>query len=102
MILFLIILYVLICMLLIVIILLQPSEGGGLSQAFGGGQVQTVFGTKTTSFLMKTTAILATIFLTICLILATLSSKREKSLLEEEISTQTEQTAPASVPESTE
>lgn len=82
MIIFLVILYVFVCILLTVIILLQPSEGGGVSQTLGGGQIQTILGTKTTTFLIKTTAVLAIIFLGICLLLAVLSSKKERSLME--------------------
>jgi len=97
----LIILYVITCVFLIVIILLQPAEGGGLSEAFGGGQVQTILGTKTTSFLVKTTAVLAAIFLSICLILAAVSGRKEKSLLEKQMPAETKQTSPAQSPETT-
>jgi preprotein translocase subunit SecG len=93
MIIFLMVLYVIICILLVAIILLQPSEGGGLSQAFGGGQVQTVLGTKTVSFLVKTTAVLAALFLSICLILAVISSRKERSLLESQMLLETEEVA---------
>ncbi len=96
----LIVLYVITCILLIVVILLQPTEGGGLSEAFGGGQVQTILGTKTTSFLVKTTVVLAAIFLSICLILAVFSSKKERSLIEADMSTETEKTEPVPAPES--
>lgn len=92
MIIFLMVLYVIICILLVAIILLQPSEGGGLSQSFGGGQVQTVLGTKTVSFLVKTTAVLAALFLSICLILAVISSRKERSLLESQMLLETEET----------
>lgn len=108
MIIFLIILYVLVCLLLMALILLQPSEGGGVSQTLGGGQVQTILGTKTTSFLIKTTAVLATIFLGICLLLAALSGKKDKSLMESraaveiEETEKTNQTVPVTAPAATE
>ncbi|MFH1856746.1 MAG: preprotein translocase subunit SecG [Candidatus Omnitrophota bacterium] len=94
MIIFLLVLYVIVCILLITLILLQPSEGGGLSQSLGGGQVQTILGTKTTSFLVKITAVLATIFLIICLLLAVASSRKGKSLMETPAAVEMQNTAP--------
>lgn len=98
---FLIILYVITCVLMMALILMQPSEGGGLSQSFAGGQVDTILGTKTTAFLIKTTAVLAAIFLIICLLLASISTKKEKSLLEGQAGVETESALPAPAAETT-
>lgn len=95
MIIFLVILYVLVCIFLTLIILLQPSEGGGVSQTLGGGQIQTILGTKTTTFLIKTTVVLATIFLGICLLLAIISSKKERSLMESRVAGEIEKSEAA-------
>lgn len=79
--------YVFICFLLILIILIQ-SPRGGLGAAFGGSS-DTVFGTGTTSFLIKFTSILAAIFMFLTIILAVISSKpstvvkAKKGLMEE-------------------
>lgn len=81
---FIVVIHVLACLALIAIILLQAGRGGGLSEAFGGGGVQSIFGTKTTTFLTKTTTIAAIIFLLTCLSLAILSGRRSRSLMERE------------------
>ena len=74
-----IILHVLVCMILITIILLQPGKGGGFTQGFAAAE--TLFGAKTTTFMVKATAILATVFIVTASILAYLSSKKDKSLM---------------------
>ena len=57
---------------LIVAVLLQSGKGGGLSSAIGGGlSSSSVLGGRSAStFLTKTTAILATAFMLICLLQA--------------------------------
>jgi preprotein translocase subunit SecG len=83
---FLVALYVFICFLLVVIVLIQ-SPRGGLGSAFGGSS-DTVFGTGTTSFLIKVTSILAAAFMFLTIVLAVISSKpstvvKKKGIMEE-------------------
>ena len=61
---------------LIVLILLQHGKGADAGAAFGSGASATVFGSRgTTSFLSRTTAILATLFFTVSLALAILAHR---------------------------
>lgn len=83
-----IVLHVIVCILLIAIILVQAGRGGGFVEGFSG--VESMFGTKTSSFLTRTTAVLSTLFFITCLTLAFLSARQGKSLL---------QSAPAQVPQ---
>jgi preprotein translocase subunit SecG len=71
--------HVMVCILLLTIILIQSGRGGGLVDSFSG--VESMFGTKTNSFLTKTTTILAVIFFLTCLSLAILSARQSKSLM---------------------
>ncbi|MDP2942552.1 MAG: preprotein translocase subunit SecG [Candidatus Omnitrophota bacterium] len=84
---FLIICHVLACLVLIGVILLQAGKGGGLSAEFGGGGggFQSIFGTKTSAFLTRATAVCAVIFLTTSLTLALVSAKRGESLVVREV-----------------
>lgn len=70
-----------ICILLITIILMQPGKGGGLTDSMASAE--SIFGAQTNVFIIKTTAILAAIFLVTCLGLAILSSQKNKSLMTE-------------------
>jgi len=74
--------HVIASLLLITSILLQAGRGGGLSEMFGGSSTQTIFGTSATDFLKKATTVSAIVFLSTSLILAVLSSKRSKSLMD--------------------
>lgn len=74
-----IILHGLICLLLIIIILIQAGRGGGFVESLSG--VESMFGTKTSSFLTKATSVLATLFFITCISLAFMSAQRGKSLL---------------------
>jgi len=67
---------------LIAVILLQAGRGGGLADSFGGSQMQSLFGTKSTSVLTRLTTICAATFMLTCLTLAIVSSYRSKSLME--------------------
>lgn len=71
--------HVVACILLITVILIQAGRGGGLVESFSG--VESIFGTKTSSFLTKTTTILASVFFITCLGLAIVSAHRSKSLM---------------------
>jgi preprotein translocase subunit SecG len=75
--------HVIVCILLISIVLIQSGRGGGLIESFSSAE--SIFGTKTSSFLTRTTAILAVLFMTSCLSLAFLSARRSRSLMEKVI-----------------
>jgi protein translocase SecG subunit len=64
---------------LIVLVLIQRGRGGGLVESFQG--VESMFGTKTNTFLTRSTTILSIVFFITCLSLAFLSVKQSKSLL---------------------
>lgn len=74
-----IVIHVIICVLLIIVILIQAGRGGGLVESLSG--IESMFGTKTNTFLTRTTTVLATLFLITCLSLAFLSAKQSRSLM---------------------
>jgi len=76
---FVLIFHVLIAVALVALILIQRGRSGGLVEALGG--VESIFGTKTSSFLVKITVVLAICFFLTSLSLAYLSKQRGKSLL---------------------
>ena len=78
---FIIVLHTLICILLSLVILMQSGRGGGLTETFASAE--SVFGAKTNSFMVRTTTVLASMFLLTCLTLAYLSSRKERSLMSE-------------------
>ncbi|MCX5706554.1 MAG: preprotein translocase subunit SecG [Candidatus Omnitrophica bacterium] len=75
----LIIIHVIACILLITLVLIQRGRGGGLVESFSG--VESMFGTKTSSFLTRSTTVLSVLFFLTCLSLAILSVRQSKSLL---------------------
>ncbi len=77
---FILVLHAVICALLIGMILVQAGRGGGLVQGFSG--VESMFGTRTNTFLTRTTTVLAILFFITCLSLAFLSARQGKSLLD--------------------
>jgi len=72
--------HVLVVIALILIILIQRGRSGGLIESLGG--VESLFGTKTSSFFVKLTVILAILFFLTSISLAYLSKERGKSLIE--------------------
>lgn len=76
---FIIVIHVIACILLIMLVLIQRGRGSGLVESFAG--VESMFGTKTSTFLTRTTTIFSVIFFLTCLSLALLSVKQSKSLL---------------------
>lgn len=68
-------------LILIAVILLQAGRGGGLSESFGGSSTQTLFGTKTSVFLTRATAVSAVIYIITCLTLAVMTSHKGRSLV---------------------
>lgn len=76
---FMIAVHIIICALLIVVILIQAGRGGGLVEGFSG--IESMFGTKTSAFLTRTTTILSIMFFITCLSLAVMSARRSRSLM---------------------
>jgi preprotein translocase subunit SecG len=79
MMLFIIVIHVTICIALIGLVLIQRGRGSGLVESLSG--VESVFGTKTNTFLTRTTTILSILFFITCLSLAILSVRQSKSLM---------------------
>jgi len=74
-----IVIHVIACLVLITLVLIQRGRGAGLVESFAG--VESMFGTKTNTFLTRTTTIMAVVFFFTCLSLAVLSVRQSKSLL---------------------
>ncbi|HQP91871.1 MAG TPA: preprotein translocase subunit SecG [Candidatus Omnitrophota bacterium] len=77
---FIITIHVITCALLILIVLVQQGRGGGLVDSLSSAE--SIFGTKTNAFLIKSTSVLAVVFFITCLALAFLSIQKNKSLIE--------------------
>ena len=75
----LIIVHVFACIVLISLVLIQRGRGAGLVESFSG--VESMFGTKTSVFLTRTTTIMSIVFFITCLGLAVLSVRQSKSLM---------------------
>ncbi len=76
-----IVIHIIACFILIAAILFQSGRGGGLSGLFGGGSSQTIFGARTSTFLLRATTVAAIAFLLTCITLTVFSSRRVKSLM---------------------
>jgi len=74
---FFIILQVFTCLGLILFVLVQSGKGKGLVEGFSSAE--SIFGTKTNSFLVKTTSVFAIVFFINCLVLAFLTIQQNKS-----------------------
>ena len=86
----LIVLHVIVCLVLILVILLQAGRGQGLGGAsFGGGNVQSLLGTKTSSFFTKATSVCAILFLFTCIGLTLLEAHKSRSLFAHKAATKT-------------
>lgn len=75
----LIFIHLMVCVGLIAIVLLQAGRGGGLAESFSGAE--SIFGTKTNTFLTRATMFFAVVFLATCLTLAFLSKQRSRSIM---------------------
>ncbi len=73
-------LHILIAVLLLGTILVQRGRSGGLIESLGG--IESLFGTKTSSFFVKLTVILAILFFLTSVSLAYLSKEKAKSIME--------------------
>lgn len=90
--------YVLISLALIGFVLIQQGKGADMGASFGSGGANTVLGTSGGNFMTKTTAILATIFFVICLILGNLTAQKSKVADEWENLTPVESTEQPTAP----
>lgn len=90
--------HIIACSLLILIVLVQQGRGGGLIETFSSAE--SIFGTKTSSFLVKSTTVLAIIFFFTCLSLAFMSIQKNRSLVERYQPAGTAAKTPAQTPES--
>ena len=73
-------LHVIVCLVLIIVILLQAGRGQGLTGSSFGGNVQSLFGTKASSFLTKATSVCAILFLFTCIGLNVVEIQKSRSL----------------------
>lgn len=77
------IIHIVVCFVLIAVILLQAGRGQGLTGAsFGGGNVQSLFGTKGNTFMTRATTASAIFFMLTCLSLDYIETQKSRSLLE--------------------
>ncbi|MCV2883988.1 preprotein translocase subunit SecG [Aestuariibacter sp. AA17] len=77
----LIVVYLIVALMLIGMVLIQQGKGADMGASFGGGGSNTVFGsTGSGNFMTRTTAILATLFFVISLILGNQTSETEKKV----------------------
>jgi preprotein translocase subunit SecG len=61
---------IIVSILLMIVVLMQSSKGSGLAGSFGGGSMGAVFGVRRTAdFLSRSTTVLASVFLGLCLII---------------------------------
>ncbi len=74
--------HIIVCLVLIVVILLQAGRGQGLTGASFGGNVQSLLGTKASSFLTKATSVCAILFLFTCIGLNVLEVRKSRSLFQ--------------------
>ncbi len=79
---FMIVIYMLVCFFMVIIVLLQQGKGSGMGAAFGGGG-QTMFGGRgQTTPLQKVTTIMAVLFMSLSVALASMSGRVESDLWE--------------------
>ena len=77
---FLIVLHTLVSLLLIAFVLMQASQGGGLSGTFGGNAASSVLGGQNAgNVLSRITTWLATLFLTLAVLISMLSGPGQSS-----------------------
>lgn len=73
--------YVIVAIMLIGFVLIQQGKGADMGASFGSGGSNTVFGSSGSgNFLTRTTAILATLFFVISLVLGSQTADKEKAI----------------------
>ncbi|TDF42152.1 preprotein translocase subunit SecG [Alteromonadaceae bacterium M269] len=74
----LLVVYLIVALMLIGLVLIQQGKGAGMGASFGSGASNTVFGaTGSGNFMTRATAILATAFFAISLILGNMSNSQK-------------------------
>lgn len=81
---------VVVCLLLGLVVMIQKPKDGGLGGSFGGGALEGALGADAGSVLVKTTAILGTIFLLNTLFLVKLTSAKDSVVVVEDSAAPTE------------
>lgn len=72
--------YLVVALVLVGFILIQQGKGADMGASFGAGGSNTVFGSSGSgNFMTRTTAILATLFFLVSLVLGNLSANREQA-----------------------
>jgi preprotein translocase subunit SecG len=96
-----VVIHIIACLFLIAIVLIQSGRGGGLTETFSAAE--SIFGTKTNTFLVRATTVLSTIFFISCITLTFLSTQRSRSLMEKAtaVSPTPKPVLPATVPPDT-
>lgn len=77
---FFLVLHVLVSILLIIAILMQSGKGGGLAEGFSSAE--NLLGAQTNTVMVKITGVLTALFLGLSLLMAVLSSRQDRSLIE--------------------
>ena len=80
---FIMIIHAIVCVLLACIILMQAGRGGGLTESFASAE--SIFGAQTNSLLVRTTTVIAAIFIFTSLTLTIMHSMKGKSLMSERV-----------------
>ncbi|MFQ1903391.1 preprotein translocase subunit SecG [Aeromonas veronii] len=95
----LLVVYLLVSLALIGLVMIQQGKGADMGASFGAGASNTVFGSGGSgSFLTRTTAILATLFFVISLVLGSMSGNKVKQGSEWENLQQTQQVEQTKAP----
>ena len=77
----LVVVYLVVALMLVGFVLIQQGKGADMGASFGSGGSNTVFGsTGSGNFLTRTTAILATLFFVISLVLGNQTADKEKAV----------------------
>ncbi len=92
---FLLVLQAIIAAALVTVILMQRSEGGGLT---GGSPTGLMSARGAADFLTRSTAVLATVFVLICIALATLAAMNNRTGKVDASAAPASQTAPLAAP----
>lgn len=75
--------YILACIFLIFVVLIQKGEGGGLGGAFGGGAVETAFGSSADMTWKRATSVAAGLFIVLSLVLGLLETPPKSQIQEQ-------------------
>jgi len=85
----LLILHIVVSLFLIFIVLIQSGKGSSMSNIFGGGGMETVFGAETPVIMNKITTFLAIMFIITSVLLAIIPGKlTTRSIIKEELNRQ--------------